>query len=74
MMFLFHFSFFSQVWDRAEEFIPERFDLEGPVPNESNTDYRSASIIFPFGFTSLNVGLIADRPPCTIDKLNLLPL
>ncbi|KAG7027233.1 Carotene epsilon-monooxygenase, chloroplastic, partial [Cucurbita argyrosperma subsp. argyrosperma] len=30
----------SQVWERAEEFIPERFDLEGPVPNESNTDFR----------------------------------
>ncbi|KMT06453.1 hypothetical protein BVRB_7g161220 [Beta vulgaris subsp. vulgaris] len=30
----------SQVWERAEEFIPERFDLESPVPNESNTDYR----------------------------------
>ncbi|XP_020248052.1 carotene epsilon-monooxygenase, chloroplastic isoform X4 [Asparagus officinalis] len=30
----------SQVWDRAEEFIPERFELDGPVPNESNTDYR----------------------------------
>lgn len=30
----------AQVWDKAEEFIPERFDLEGPVPNESNTDYR----------------------------------
>ncbi|WOH00857.1 hypothetical protein DCAR_0520233 [Daucus carota subsp. sativus] len=30
----------SKVWDRAEEFIPERFDLDGPVPNESNTDYR----------------------------------
>eukprot|EP00898_Chlorokybus_atmophyticus_P006554 jgi/Chlat1/68/Chrsp1S03031 len=30
-----------QVWDQAEEFIPERFgDLEGPVPNESTTDYR----------------------------------
>ncbi|CAM6128153.1 unnamed protein product [Calypogeia fissa] len=28
------------VWDQAEEFIPERFDLEGPVPNESNTDFR----------------------------------
>jgi hypothetical protein len=31
----------TKVWDRADEFIPERFDLEGPVPNESNTDYRS---------------------------------
>jgi len=30
----------TKVWDRADEFIPERFDLEGPVPNESNTDYR----------------------------------
>lgn len=30
----------SQVWDRAGEFIPERFDLDGPVPNETNTDFR----------------------------------
>ncbi|KAL3357150.1 hypothetical protein AABB24_017703 [Solanum stoloniferum] len=30
----------SEVWDRAEEFDPERFDLEGPVPNETNTDFR----------------------------------
>ncbi|KAL5546004.1 hypothetical protein UlMin_005691 [Ulmus minor] len=30
----------SEVWERAEEFVPERFDLEGPVPNESNTDFR----------------------------------
>ncbi|XP_048225972.1 carotene epsilon-monooxygenase, chloroplastic isoform X3 [Ricinus communis] len=30
----------SKVWDRAEEFVPERFDLEGPVPNETNTDFR----------------------------------
>ncbi|GAY67243.1 hypothetical protein CUMW_255040, partial [Citrus unshiu] len=30
----------SQVWERAEEFLPERFDLEGPMPNESNTDFR----------------------------------
>ncbi|KAG0600420.1 hypothetical protein M758_11G032600 [Ceratodon purpureus] len=29
-----------QVWDRAEEFLPERFDLNGPVPNESNTDFK----------------------------------
>uniref|UniRef100_A0A5B6YVF4 Carotene epsilon-monooxygenase n=1 Tax=Davidia involucrata TaxID=16924 RepID=A0A5B6YVF4_DAVIN len=29
-----------QVWERAEEFVPERFDLEGPVPNETNTDFR----------------------------------
>lgn len=31
---------FSKVWDRAEEFVPERFNLEGPVPNETNTDFR----------------------------------
>ncbi|KAL4355319.1 hypothetical protein GQ457_06G025670 [Hibiscus cannabinus] len=30
----------SQVWERAEEFVPERFDLESSVPNETNTDYR----------------------------------
>ncbi|KAF6134368.1 hypothetical protein GIB67_005760 [Kingdonia uniflora] len=30
----------SQVWERAEEFVPERFDLDGPMPNETNTDYR----------------------------------
>ncbi|CAL1373029.1 unnamed protein product [Linum trigynum] len=30
----------SKVWDRAEEFIPERFGTEGPLPNESNTDFR----------------------------------
>lgn len=30
----------SQVWERAGEFLPERFDLEGPMPNESNTDFR----------------------------------
>lgn len=29
-----------QVWDNAEEFLPERFDLEGQIPNEVNTDFR----------------------------------
>ena len=28
------------VWERAEEFLPERFSLDEPVPNETNTDYR----------------------------------
>ncbi|KAK2998344.1 hypothetical protein RJ639_023925 [Escallonia herrerae] len=28
------------VWERAEEFVPGRFDLEGPIPNETNTDFR----------------------------------
>lgn len=32
--------FSSKVWERAEEFYPERFDLEEPVPNETNTDFR----------------------------------
>uniref|UniRef100_A0A803Q445 Uncharacterized protein n=1 Tax=Cannabis sativa TaxID=3483 RepID=A0A803Q445_CANSA len=30
----------SKVWERAEEFVPERFDVDGPMPNESNTDFR----------------------------------
>ena len=29
-----------QVWDNAEEFQPERFNLDDPVPNESNTDFK----------------------------------
>eukprot|EP00271_Cylindrocystis_brebissonii_P002679 TRINITY_DN13443_c0_g1_i1.p1 TRINITY_DN13443_c0_g1~~TRINITY_DN13443_c0_g1_i1.p1 ORF type:complete len:670 (+),score=94.55 TRINITY_DN13443_c0_g1_i1:93-2012(+) len=29
-----------QVWERAEEFDPERFGLEGPIPTEVTTDYR----------------------------------
>ncbi|KAH0467753.1 hypothetical protein IEQ34_002786 [Dendrobium chrysotoxum] len=29
-----------EVWDGAEDFMPERFDLEGPVPNETNTNFR----------------------------------
>ncbi|KAB1199544.1 Carotene epsilon-monooxygenase, chloroplastic [Morella rubra] len=33
----------SQVWERAEEFVPERFDLEGPVPNETNTDFSGGA-------------------------------
>ncbi len=29
------------VWEDAEAYIPERFGpLDGPVPNEQNTDYR----------------------------------
>lgn len=28
------------VWDDAEAFIPERFPLDAPVPNEQNTDFR----------------------------------
>uniref|UniRef100_A0A7N0R9F4 Carotene epsilon-monooxygenase n=1 Tax=Kalanchoe fedtschenkoi TaxID=63787 RepID=A0A7N0R9F4_KALFE len=30
----------SKVWERAEEFIPDRFDLDSPIPNETNTDFR----------------------------------
>ena len=28
------------VWDRADEFLPERFALDAPVPTEQNTDYK----------------------------------
>ncbi|KAK6140069.1 hypothetical protein DH2020_026204 [Rehmannia glutinosa] len=30
----------AQVWERADDFVPERFDLESPIPNETNTDFR----------------------------------
>ena len=31
----------DKVWDRPDEFIPERFGpLDGPVPNEVNTDFK----------------------------------
>ncbi|XP_057779281.1 carotene epsilon-monooxygenase, chloroplastic [Salvia miltiorrhiza] len=30
----------AEVWERADDFVPERFDLDSPVPNEANTDYR----------------------------------
>lgn len=29
-----------QVWEKAEVFEPERFDPDGPLPNETNTDFR----------------------------------
>ncbi|XP_051131265.1 carotene epsilon-monooxygenase, chloroplastic [Andrographis paniculata] len=29
-----------QVWEKADDFLPQRFDLDGPVPNESNTDFK----------------------------------
>lgn len=38
---------FYKVWERAEEFLPERFDLEGPVPNETNTDFRYCCLYIP---------------------------
>lgn len=28
------------VWDNAEAFMPERFSMDNPTPNEQNTDYR----------------------------------
>lgn len=30
----------TKVWERAEDFLPERFGLEDPIPNETNTDFR----------------------------------
>jgi carotene epsilon-monooxygenase len=31
------------VWEDAEAFKPDRFPLDGPVPNEQNTDYRCSA-------------------------------
>ncbi|CAH9117735.1 unnamed protein product [Cuscuta europaea] len=30
----------TMVWERAEDFLPERFGIEDPMPNETNTDFR----------------------------------
>nr|GMD44504.1 carotene epsilon-monooxygenase, chloroplastic [Ipomoea batatas] len=30
----------AKVWERAEDFLPERFGLDDPIPNETNTDFR----------------------------------
>eukprot|EP00850_Spirogloea_muscicola_P002774 SM000011S18952 [mRNA] locus=s11:28162:30705:- [translate_table: standard] len=30
----------TAVWDRAEEFLPERFSIDEPIPSEVTTDYR----------------------------------
>lgn len=38
--FRFNLAFLEKVWERAEDFMPERFDLDGPIPNETNTDFR----------------------------------
>ncbi|XP_047328343.1 carotene epsilon-monooxygenase, chloroplastic-like [Impatiens glandulifera] len=35
MISIYNIHHSPQVWERGEEFIPERFDLDGPVPNET---------------------------------------
>ncbi|KAH9326038.1 hypothetical protein KI387_006216, partial [Taxus chinensis] len=40
MISIYNIHHSPMVWDKAEEFTPERFDLNGPVPNETNTDFR----------------------------------
>ncbi|XP_031484390.1 carotene epsilon-monooxygenase, chloroplastic isoform X7 [Nymphaea colorata] len=40
MISIYNIHHSAKVWERAEEFIPERFDLDGPIPNETNTDFR----------------------------------
>lgn len=34
------------VWDQPDDFLPERFDLSAPVPNEQNTDYRQGPLMY----------------------------
>jgi hypothetical protein len=37
------------VWDNPDDFIPERFGpLDGPIPNEQNTDFRFAPAHRPY--------------------------
>ena len=65
-----------KVWERAEEFVPERFGLDGPVPNESNTDFRYLFLLVPlyyhffdFGTTLLTFGVLGPagaRGTCTV--------
>lgn len=28
------------VWEKPEDFLPERFSLDDPIPNEQNTNFR----------------------------------
>lgn len=35
------------VWDDPDEFRPERFPLEDPMPTENNTDFRCAPCVRP---------------------------
>jgi cytochrome P450 len=32
----------AAVWDDPDEFRPERFPLDDPIPTETNTDFRCA--------------------------------
>jgi len=45
-----------KVWERAEEFVPERFGLDGPVPNESNTDFRYLFLLVPLYYHFFDFG------------------
>ena len=33
------------IWDRPEDFVPERWPLDGPDPTETTENYRSGSIM-----------------------------
>lgn len=41
------------VWEQPDEFVPERFSLDDPVPNEANTNYRSLSSTALFSSSKL---------------------
>ncbi|XP_059066435.1 carotene epsilon-monooxygenase, chloroplastic-like [Cryptomeria japonica] len=40
MISVYNIHHLPMVWDMADEFIPERFDLNGPMSNGTNTDFR----------------------------------
>lgn len=45
-------------WNDADKFIPERWPLDGPNPNETNQEYRSDFILFFIYISCFFLGLI----------------
>lgn len=58
------------VWEQPEEFLPERFSLEDPVPNEQNTDYRYSAHSCCGGHGSLQHTTLSHQPQETAIKLD----
>jgi cytochrome P450 len=47
MLSIYNIHHSASVWEDPEAFQPERFGpLDGPIPNEQNTDYRYVKVFF----------------------------